>query len=118
MCYVIFHNDKVIGCIDVGKIKMNEEKLSYRQLSYWVDKNHARKGIMYKCLKSFEKIFRDCGLDYIMATIEAINIPSVSLVEKMGFNAVAPVTFLVNEKKGIMWYVFEFRKILTGETNE
>jgi L-amino acid N-acyltransferase YncA len=69
-------------------------------------------------LKSFGKISRDHGLDYIMAAIEAINIPSVNLAKKMGFDVVAPVTFLVNGKKGIMWYVFEFRKILTGKTNE
>jgi RimJ/RimL family protein N-acetyltransferase len=95
MCYAIFHDDKIIGCIDIGKIRMDEKKLSYRQLNYWVDKDHVRKGIMYKCLKSLEEIFRDHGLDYIMAIIEEINIPSVNLIHKMKFNEVLPVTFLV-----------------------
>jgi RimJ/RimL family protein N-acetyltransferase len=118
MCYAIFHNGKIIGCIDICKTRRNEEKLSYRKINFWVDKNHARKGIMYKCLNSLEEIFKNHGLDYMMATIEEINIPSVNLVTKMGFDDVSPFTFFVNEEKGSMWYVFEYRKILTGKTNE
>jgi RimJ/RimL family protein N-acetyltransferase len=118
MCYIILHNEKIIGCIEIGKMRIDEEKLSYRQLNYWIDKNYARKGIMYKCLRSFEEIFKNHGLDYIRARIEEINIPSVNLVKKMGFNEVLPVMFLVNEEKGSMWYVFEYRKILTGKANE
>jgi RimJ/RimL family protein N-acetyltransferase len=84
---------KIIGCIDIGKIGIDEEKLSYRQLNYWIEKNHARKGIMYKCLRSLEEIFKNHGLDYMTATIEEINIPSVNLINKMGFNEVLPVMF-------------------------
>jgi RimJ/RimL family protein N-acetyltransferase len=118
MCYAIFHNGKIIGCIDICKTRSDEEKLSYRQINFWVDKNHARKGIMYKCLNSFEEIFKEHGLDYMMATIEEINIPSVNLVTKMGFDDVSPFSFYVNEEKGNMWFVFAYRKILTGKAIE
>jgi RimJ/RimL family protein N-acetyltransferase len=118
ICYAIFHKGKIIGCIDIGKIKTDEEKLSYRQLSYWIDKKHARKGIMYKCLNSFEKIFHDHGLDYIMATIEENNVPSVNLVIKLGFDDVSLFTFFVNEEKGTTSYVLAIKKILTEKTTE
>ncbi|GHU76218.1 hypothetical protein FACS189461_3540 [Spirochaetia bacterium] len=113
ICYAIFYNGKIIGCINIYKLEEDEEKLTYRTIDYWIDKNHLRKGIMYNCLKSFEKIFKDNALDYIMARIQEKNIPSVNLVKKMGFEKTCRVDIYENEKTGEEWHMRSYRKILS-----
>ncbi|GHU81358.1 hypothetical protein FACS189468_3760 [Spirochaetia bacterium] len=122
LCYAIFYNGRIIGCINIGKLRMDEEKLSCRGINYWIDKNHVRKGIMYNCLKSFEKIFKDNALDYIMTTIQEKNIPSVNLVKKMGFEKPGVdeffIDFLVDEETGDEVNVIVFRKILSKRARQ
>jgi RimJ/RimL family protein N-acetyltransferase len=108
ICYDILNNGKIIGCIGISKIRINMSKIKtgkkisiFRQLNYWIDKDYTRRGIMYKCLKLFEKIFIAQGLDYIIAVIEEINIPSVNLVKKLGFKEHDVCYFLVDEENHI-----------------
>jgi RimJ/RimL family protein N-acetyltransferase len=97
------------------KIKTGREISIFRQLNYWIDKYYTRRGIMYKCLKLFEKIFIDQGLDYIRAVIDEINIPSVNLVKKLGFKEHDICYFLVDEENHREWDVVEYRKNLKGK---
>jgi RimJ/RimL family protein N-acetyltransferase len=119
ICYAIFYNSKIIGCINIGKLEEDEEKLSYRTISYWIDKNHVRKGIMYNCLKSFEKIFKDNALDYIMASIQEKNIPSVNLVKKMGFEKLyGRVDLYTDEETGDEVNMLPYRKKLSERARQ
>ena len=115
ICYGIVYNAKIIGCIDIGKKDLDEDNLHYRGISYWIDKNHVRKGIMFKCLKSVEDLFVKEGLDRLYTSVERINTPSVNLLEKWGFNESMPHHFLVNEKTGKMWWVYHVRKNLRNK---
>jgi RimJ/RimL family protein N-acetyltransferase len=46
-CYCLYASGKMIGCIEIGKLSNDEEKLRFRIINYWLDKQHTRKGIMY-----------------------------------------------------------------------
>jgi hypothetical protein len=55
MCYIIYKQNKIIGCIEVGRAAKTDDKLKCRTLSYWINKDNARKGIMYNCLSLLER---------------------------------------------------------------
>jgi len=111
-CYAVLHKNEIIGCIDVSKKETDEKKLSFCKLNYWIDKNHVRKGIMFKCLKSLETVFEDHGLDYLCARVEEINIPSVNLLRKLGYIKHTSIGFIVDEEEGKEWNVYEYRRYL------
>jgi RimJ/RimL family protein N-acetyltransferase len=116
-CYTILYNKIVIGCINIKKLGIDDEKLSFRTIDYWIDKSYTRKGIMYKCLEKFEKIFMAQGLDYIKVDIDKNNIPSIKLVEKMGFifkSEWSPDFMIMDEETGqcITWEVYTYIKKL------
>ena len=110
MCYIISQNKNIIGCIDFSKLNIDEKKLSFRIINYWIDKNYARKGIMFKCLGKLEKIFMDYELDYILARIEEINEPSINLIKKLGFMEDSIIGFYVDEDAGKSVDIIEFKK--------
>ena len=117
-CYAILYDNKIIGCIDISKVKIDENKLHFRSISYWIDKNYLRKGIMFKCLKSLEELFMDHGLDYLCDYVEEINIPSVKLLEKLGYKAFVIYgwpSFIVDEETGKSWDILLFKKYFNKE---
>jgi ribosomal protein S18 acetylase RimI-like enzyme len=75
---------------------------------------------MFKCLKSLEKLFVVQGLDYLCDYVEEKNIPSVNLLEKLGFKrfyitGYKMPGFIVDEKTGESWYIFLYKKYISGE---
>lgn len=85
MCYAVIISGKVTGCIEVGYISKDYEKLKYRVLTYWIDKNFTRKHIISKTVNIFENYFNMQNLDYISADICANNIASKTFLEKNNF---------------------------------
>jgi RimJ/RimL family protein N-acetyltransferase len=84
-CYVLILSEKVIGCIEIGKLTTDEDSYRCRSLSYWIDKKNKRKGIMFNALSSLEDAFRSLELDYFTADVSSENDPSYKLLEKLNY---------------------------------
>ena len=85
ICYAVYYCTKISGYIEITKPERDEDDKKCRTLSFWVDKDNVRKGIMYACLKALEKHFIAQGTDVLCADTDADNISSISLLEKSGY---------------------------------
>jgi len=111
ICYVIYYFDKIIGCLEISKLYTDNEKFKCRDLSYWIDKSSVKKGIMYKCLNLFEKIFIEQKLNALTADIDAENIPSIKLVEKLNFKRFS-ASFVISADAKTACHFYTYKKIL------
>ena len=107
--YVICNNKKIIGYLEITRKRKDDKNLKYRDLSYWIDKNHTRKGIMYKCLLFMEKIFLEQGINILQTQIDMKNKPSFNLVKKLGFRQFC-MSFLISKDSNTMLQTFSFMK--------
>jgi len=115
ICYAVYNFDKIIGCIEVGKLYTDEEKLKYRILTYWIDKDSVRKGIIFNCLKLLEKIFIAQELNVLTTEVDVKNIPSIKLMEKLKFKLFS-TCFQISENGETMCTFHSFQKILENNS--
>jgi Leucine-rich repeat (LRR) protein len=85
VCYVVRSCKKIIGCIEISHIIVDDDSCKYRFITYWIDKNHKRMGIMFDALSIIENIFGIQQLDYIMAAVHSKNEPSIKLLDKLHY---------------------------------
>jgi len=111
ICYAIYNMNKIIGCIEINKLNKDEESKTYRTISYWVDRDNARKGIMYNCLKILEKYFVSQGINILCADVNMENIPSINLLEKSGFKKYKS-RFIALKKGKALCRIYSFQKII------
>jgi len=111
MCYVIYSFDKMIGYIEITKLYTDYDKLICRDLAYWIDKSCVKKGIMFNCLKLMEKIFIEHKLNALKADIDAENIPSIKLIEKLNYKRCS-ASFVISADAKTACHYYTYKKIL------
>ena len=111
MCYCIYISDKMVGCIEVGRLSTDYDGLKYRILTYWIDKNNIRKGIMYKILIKLEKIFNKQKINYIKTEIDVNNEPSIKLMEKLNYKLFC-ISFQISNSGKTLCHSGSYKKIL------
>jgi len=109
MCYIIYKQNKMIGCIEVGRSSLTDDKLKYRTLAYWIDKDNTRKGIMSNCLFLLEKSLLGKNTNYLLTEVDVDNLPSKKLMEKLEFKCFS-MCFKISEKGETMSEFYTFRK--------
>ena len=107
--YVICKNKKIIGYLEINRMRKDDENTKYRDLSYWIDKNHTRKGIMYKCLLFMEKIFLEQGINILQTQIDMKNEPSINLMKKLGFRHFS-ASLMISKDSNTMLQTYSFMK--------
>jgi len=107
--YVICKNKKIIGCMEINRMRKDDENNKYRDLSYWIDKNHTRKGIMYKCLLFMDKIFLEQGINILQTQIDMKNEPSINLMKKLGFRQFC-ASFMISKDGKTTLQTYSFMK--------
>jgi RimJ/RimL family protein N-acetyltransferase len=114
LCYIIYDLDKIIGCIEVGRLFTDEEKMKHRILTYWIDKDNVRKGIIYKSLKKFEKIFINQELNVLITEVDVGNIPSINLMRKLEYQLIS-ISFQISGNEETICKFYTFRKSLMNK---
>jgi RimJ/RimL family protein N-acetyltransferase len=109
MCYIIYKQNKIVGCIEVGRASITDGKLKYRTLSYWINKDNARKGIMYNCLSLLEKSLLDKNACILRAEVDVENLPSIKLLEKLEFKRFS-ICFQISGKGKTMCKFYRYKK--------
>jgi RimJ/RimL family protein N-acetyltransferase len=112
ICYAIYFLNKITGCIEIGRLLNDEEKLNYRILTYWVDENYTRRGIAYNSLKLFEAIFYDQKLNYLITQVDIKNEPSINLMKKLGYKTFS-ISWQISENGETMCNFYSFKKTIT-----
>jgi len=111
ICYALYFDDKIIGTIELGRLTNTDNKMKCRKISYWIDKNYTRRGIMYNSLAMFEKVLKNENLDLLIAEVESDNAPSINLMKKLKYN-VKSISWLVAKNGKTMIHYIEFNKLL------
>ena len=101
MGYVILISGKIIGFIGITRISKRYTWLKGRYITYWIDKDHARQGIMYKALSALEESMRLSNTEYLKANVYVDNKASIGLLEKLNFKRIVSFNFFVNESSTI-----------------
>ena len=83
-CYVIIVSGKIIGFIGVSKLFNGQASLKYRFITYWIDKDHAGRGIMSSAISTLEETLA-VNTDYLRADAYSDNIASIMLLEKLNY---------------------------------
>jgi RimJ/RimL family protein N-acetyltransferase len=110
MCYALYFDDKIIGTVELGRLTNADNKMKCRKISYWIDKNYTRKGIMYNSLKIFEKVLKNENLDLLIAEVESDNEPSINLMKKLKYS-VKSISWAVGKGGKTMLHYIEFNKL-------
>ena len=84
-CYALYFLKKMVGFIEIGRLTNFDKNTKYRSLSFWLDQDHSRKGIMYNSLLLIEKILFKQNTGILLAEVETDNIPSINLMKKLGY---------------------------------
>jgi hypothetical protein len=116
MCFGIYNAGEITGCIEISRLFTDEDKIKYRTLTYWIDKNNVRKGIMYKCLKILERIFIKQELNVLTTEVDIKNVPSINLMKKLGFKLFS-TSFQISENGKTMCHFYTFQKTLVRTDN-
>ena len=111
ICYAIFNLDKMVGCIEFTKVGKDFKNIKYRNLSFWVDKNNVRKGIMYNCLKALENHFALQDINVLNADVNTENMPSINLLKKLGYKNQS-ASFLLSDDGELLCNTYSFQKSL------
>jgi RimJ/RimL family protein N-acetyltransferase len=109
MCYIIYKQNKIIGCIEVGRASITDDKLKRRTLSYWINKDNIRKGIMYNCLSLFKNTLLENNTHILFAEVDIDNLPSKKLLEKLEFKCIS-MCFQISENGKTMCKFYSYRK--------
>jgi RimJ/RimL family protein N-acetyltransferase len=110
-CYCLYASGKMIGCIEIGKLSYDEEKLKFRIIDFWIDKQYTRRGIMYNSLKLIERSLLDQGVDFIKTDIDVNNKASISLMEKLGYKLFC-ISYQISMDGKTMCHFGSFKKTL------
>lgn len=82
--FSVYYKDTLVGQIIIWDIEHNNTTRC--SISYWIDKDHHRKGIASSALKLVSNhAFAQLEIDSIEAHIQPENIASLELVKKLGF---------------------------------
>lgn len=82
--FSIYYKNIIVGQIILWDIEHNNTTTC--SISYWVDKDHRRKGIASTAIKLVaQHAFSQLEIDSIEAHIQPENISSVELAKKLGF---------------------------------
>jgi RimJ/RimL family protein N-acetyltransferase len=115
-CYALQFCNKIIGCIEIGRLSIDEDSYKERFLAFWIDKNYTRKGIIYNALLKIEEIFSKEKLDYISADVHSENEPSINMLKKLKYGITSKYTYIdcnSGEREGPF---IRFKKKLTDIT--
>jgi len=105
-CYAIYYENILTGYFEIGRL-FQHNKQKYRSISFWIDKNYIRKGIMYNALIMMEVILREGKVNILTANVDMANKPSINLMEKLNFKNIS-ASFLISENgESIDYYTFE-----------
>ena len=110
-CYVLLISGKVIGCIEIGHLYIDAFSFKYRCITFWVDKNYTRKGIMFNALSALENTFRSQNIDYLLADVDPKNKPSKKLLEELHYYVNTQHAYMFDNGKTETFSI-EFRKNL------
>jgi L-amino acid N-acyltransferase YncA len=110
LCYVILLSNKIIGCIEIGHLSIDNDSLKYRSLSYWIDESHTKKGIMFTALSALEDSFRSQNFDYLLSQVDSKNEPSIKLMEKLHYTVKTRYSSIRPKTGEIVETTVEFRK--------
>ena len=87
--YVVFVaelGNKVVGWLSLSPYRKGRQAFNHlAEITYYIDYNYQRKGIAGAL---FEKALQHCkknGIEMLVAFLYASNIPSVKMLEKLGF---------------------------------
>ena len=108
-CYTICMSGKIIGCIEITRLERDSDNTTYRNLSFWVDKNNVRKGIMNNCLKALENHFVAQDIDALYAEVNTENLPSINLLKKLGYKN-RSASFLLSDDGALLCNTYSFQK--------
>jgi RimJ/RimL family protein N-acetyltransferase len=113
MCYVIYKQNEIVGCIEVRRATTTDDKLKCRTISYWINKDNMRKGIMYNCLSLLEKTLLDKNTYILLAEVVVENIPSIKLLEKLEFKRFS-VCFQISGNGKTMCKFYTYQKYMNN----
>lgn len=100
--FLIAYDQKIIGCIDLHFIDINNKKA---ELGYWLHSSQTNKGIMTKVVKMVCAIgFEDMGLNKLSIRADTENKASNAVAVKSGFS------FVGTDKSEVLMYD-EFRDL-------
>jgi RimJ/RimL family protein N-acetyltransferase len=114
ICYAIYDPIKIVGYVEITRLEKDEKGKKCRSLSFWIDKNNVRKGIMQKCLTVLEKHLLSQGVDNLCAEVDMANIPSINLLEKLGYKRQA-ASFLISGEGKTILNTFSYQKTISKE---
>jgi len=111
ICYTVYISNKIIGCIEITKIEKDLGKFNCRTLSFWIDKDNVRKGIMFNCLNTLEKYLNTQGTDVLCAEVNIDNTPSINLLEKSGYKKYG-ASILVSKEGKTLCKTYSYKKTI------
>jgi L-amino acid N-acyltransferase YncA len=83
---VALSDDKVIGWISLSSYRPGREALRFTvEVSYYVDKDFQRQGVASLLLQEILKVAHEQNFYVVFAIVLEVNVPSVQLLEKAGF---------------------------------
>lgn len=95
MCYGIWKELELIGNINLTLTK----KRNQAKLGYYLGKQYTRKGYMTRSVIALTQYASRKGVNKIIAFVKKINIPSIRVLEKAGYQKVKSICGYVGEVK-------------------
>jgi len=106
------HNDKVVGWISISPYRKGREALRKTvEVSYYIENSFQRKGIGNKLLNEIIKVSKELGYKTIFTILFDINIGSIKLLKKNGFEKWGELPGVVEVDGNIFSHVYYGRKI-------
>jgi RimJ/RimL family protein N-acetyltransferase len=110
--YIIYCGNEIVGCLEIRGPELVSESypepewsLSINaELSYWVDKDHARRGIAEAAIGAVEKKLFRINVDSIELTVENGNKASDTLAIKLGYSVVCSGSWVDFKNRWECWY--------------
>ena len=83
--YLIFHGGEACGFCYLSQFRYKEAYDKSAEITLYLDKEFAGKGIGKKTITCLEKVAKSSGINNLIAVITAHNLVSISLFEKYGY---------------------------------
>jgi RimJ/RimL family protein N-acetyltransferase len=110
LCYALYFDDKIIGTVEIGRLTNYDKNMKCRKISYWIDKNYTRMGIMYNSLIMLEKALNNENMVLLIAEVETDNEPSINLMKKLNYS-LKSISWLVAKNGKTAMHYMEFNKL-------
>ena len=105
-------NNDFVGDIGLFNIDKKEKAI---EIGYLIAKNHWNKGIGEECSREIIKFaFNNLAIEKITAVIDAENIPSIKLIEKIGFKMEYEFAQLAFNRFRRHYYMFSLKNKLNN----